>query len=455
MMNKSVQSHQGKEKSGFWLLNPASKFESLLLTLFFLLLPTQFGKHFWPDFSSVAGIRIDYLSLILYTTDVLLVLLFLSVFIRVVLQKKLQFVFNRTQVAFLAFLGIFFLCNIIFSLRPLLTLYGFGRYLELFFLGMYLAAIIKRFAKLQLIAFLFAVSASFESILAVLQYLSQSSLNGFFYLFGERAFTGATPGIANVSLAGDLILRPYATFPHPNVLAGYLLVAILFIWFFLRQTSWRWLQFFSVISLLLSSVALLLTFSRLAIAIWSILVLSVLVRLAISKLQTSRQKLFATLLFVVAVASIGVLPISQDIGTRFTQTSFSEESFVERSELLSAAFTLFTQHPLVGVGLDNFLPALAPLQKPMPLNLYLQPVHNIFLLVAAETGIVGFILFLILLIATYRRIWGQDKKVKSFFLLALSIILVTGMFDHYWLTLQQGQLLFATILGLSWKKLQK
>jgi hypothetical protein len=28
------------------------------------------------------------------------------------------------------------------------------------------------------------------------------------------------------------------------------------------------------------------------------------------------------------------------------------------------------------------------------------------------------------------------------------IILITGMGDHYWLTLQQGQLLFAFVIGL-------
>jgi hypothetical protein len=42
--------------------------------------------------------------------------------------------------------------------------------------------------------------------------------------------------------------------------------------------------------------------------------------------------------------------------------------------------------------------------------------------------------------------------MRNFLLLALSAILLTGMFDHYWLTLQQGQLLFAVILGLSWTK---
>src|SRR5215469_9265549 len=75
MMNKSPRNPKEKEKIGFWLLNPKNKIESLLLSLFFLLLPTQLGKHSWPDFSYVSGIRIDYLSPIIYVTDVILVLL--------------------------------------------------------------------------------------------------------------------------------------------------------------------------------------------------------------------------------------------------------------------------------------------------------------------------------------------------------------------------------------------
>src|SRR5580700_6749474 len=85
MMSKSPRNHQGKEKIGFLLLNPASKIESFLLFFFFLLLPTQLGKHFWPDFSIVSGIRIDYLSPTIYFTDILLILLFVAFLLR---QKK-------------------------------------------------------------------------------------------------------------------------------------------------------------------------------------------------------------------------------------------------------------------------------------------------------------------------------------------------------------------------------
>ena len=47
----------------------------LLILSFILLLPTQFGKHFFLPFSYLSGVRIDYLALTLYVTDVLALLI--------------------------------------------------------------------------------------------------------------------------------------------------------------------------------------------------------------------------------------------------------------------------------------------------------------------------------------------------------------------------------------------
>src|SRR5579872_1357131 len=51
--------------------------DKIIFYLFIFLLPTQFGKHFWLDFSYVLGQRVDYLSPTLYTTDILVTALFL------------------------------------------------------------------------------------------------------------------------------------------------------------------------------------------------------------------------------------------------------------------------------------------------------------------------------------------------------------------------------------------
>ena len=62
----------------------SEKLEKILLFLTVLFLPTQLGKHFWPSFSFIYSLPIDYLSPVIYFWDLLVVSLF-SVFL---LQKK-------------------------------------------------------------------------------------------------------------------------------------------------------------------------------------------------------------------------------------------------------------------------------------------------------------------------------------------------------------------------------
>src|SRR5579872_3631132 len=66
-----------------------------LLTLLFL--PTQLGKHFWPDFTVVEGFRIDYLSPTLYFTDLtfLLSVLILAFAVNKNLLRNVKSFFNK------------------------------------------------------------------------------------------------------------------------------------------------------------------------------------------------------------------------------------------------------------------------------------------------------------------------------------------------------------------------
>lgn len=45
--------------------------EKVLCFLFIFFIPTQLGKHFWPEWSYVMGIRVDYLSPTLYFLDLI------------------------------------------------------------------------------------------------------------------------------------------------------------------------------------------------------------------------------------------------------------------------------------------------------------------------------------------------------------------------------------------------
>ena len=106
------------------------------------------------------------------------------------------------------------------------------------------------------------------------------------------------------------------------------------------------------------------------------------------------------------------------------------------------SLTVISQHIFTGVGLGNYLLAqyAFPIKYPY---FFLQPVHNIYLLFVTEAGIlIGMFVFvrIFLLLKKYRR-----NMSILFILLA---VLLTGLGDHYWLTLQQNTLLLGVLFGI-------
>ena len=121
------------------------------------------------------------------------------------------------------------------------------------------------------------------------------------------------------------------------------------------------------------------------------------------------------------------------------------ESIWRRIELARAAWEMFKTSPIFGVGLGNFIPQLPKFLIPKKLYFW-QPVHIIFLLISAEIGIIGLLFVAYYLLVILRALWQKKNPALFYSLLA---IIFTGFFDHYWLTLQQSQLLLALIVGLS------
>jgi len=447
----------GREEIGSWSLSQKFNPSVIFFYLLILFLPTQFGKHFWPNFSYVYGIRIDYLSPTLYFTDILIIGLLLSWVLESLIKangflKAIKLTSRDiVKLLILFFIILFLLVRVLLSNNPSAGIYGIIKFLEYVFLFSYTAKNFRNFNGFVLLS-AFITGILFESLLTIAQYINQGSIGGALYLLGERSFNSQTPGIANASISGQLFLRPYATFSHPNVLAGYLVVYMTLIIFFAKQKFFKQQNVIVFTSLSLGSLALFLTMSRVSIFAWVLLLASLFAhsfwkktRMVFIKKISLRQikNKILLLFFFITVLFILTFPV----GLRFFQFNFSEQSFVQRKILIQDSIAMFQHNPIFGVGLNNFLVNLPMVQKQYGEILYIQPVHNIYLLVLSETGAVGLVLFLYFLWHTYKRL----KKNTNVELLALFfIVLFLGVFDHYLLTLQQGQLLFAIIFGLFW-----
>lgn len=433
-----------KAEIGFWLSGQKNNLEKFIFYLLILFLPTQLGKHFWPDFSKVLGLRVDYLSPTIYTTDILIFLLFVFW----ILSKnkfliKSQFLNFKTIAVFFM---VFLLVGIFMSKSPQAGFFGLIKLFEFTFVGFYAATNINKF-NFKNILLMFAFGIVFESFLAIAQFFNKGSLNGIFYFFGERFFTSQTPGIANARLNGELVLRPYGTLPHPNVLAGYLTIAMAIIIYNLQFTINNSKKSFYCFVIVIGTIALMLTLSRVAIVFW----LMTLVYYFIRKFVNHKSYILILLLALLIFGS------TTPLGLRFTDVNFSDESIMQREKLIHSSLLMIKDNPIFGVGLNNFLTNLPYYQQQSNALFYLQPVHNLFLLIASETGLIGLGFFVWFLIKAYKGIMSQESRImnekpsliqNSLFII-LSLVLVLGMFDHYFLTLQQGQLLLSFVLGLA------
>lgn len=407
----------------------ASSLERFLLSALVFFLPSQLTYHFWPEFSHVFGIRVDYLAPAIYLTDIFIVFLFVLWLLGKPKISKGLFIWA-------AALGVLAFLNVFLAQNSGAAAYKWIKVFEFIFLGYYVYSTkIVNLMKVFLKPFL--LSLVFFASLGILQFLNQGTLGGATYLFGERSFSAATPGIALFEIGGRQYLRPYSTFPHPNSLAGFLGVALIVV-----VSLWKRLAFLKWPALLLVFTALGLTFS--SGAYLGLIIVGFFYLLSRKGAEQFRRTVIVS--FFLAVSLSMSLPI---IAKEYSSRQFGGEELYNRLILAERAGELFAKAPLFGVGLNNFIVRLPEAGISPQINWWLQPVHNIFLLLLAETGILGLLAFLYVI---YKALLLCLAKKRTALVLVLVFILVSGLSDHYWLTLQQNQLLLSLVLGLSLRR---
>ena len=424
-------------------------FLNLRKIIFFLIifsLSFQVGFHFWPAFSRIAGIRVDYLSPTTYLLDILIIVFILvSGFEFWLCRKKAVIRVNFIVAAVLTLFVFDILLNLFIVASPQAHLLGIIKIIEFSFFAFFVAYSFKK-ADIPYFVDALALSALVSSTLSIWQFVKQSSIGGLWYFLGERTFNTSTIGISTVNL-DQQILRAYGAFPHPNVLAFFLFAAIVFATLRFPFEKRVFEKVFLIFTIIISSVALFLTFSRILILV----ALSFLFFDFFSKSKSNKLRL------VLVLVSLGAFYILFSFPWFI---SFLTRGIDFRRELLDQSLMILSSNLYFGVGLNNFFIHQAPLIKTISPIIF-QPPHNIFILALVQTGILGFLVFAYLLALSFRSVSKKLRHAirdtrnfyKGVLVLLISVIIV-GMFDHFFLTLQQGQLIFALILGLSFSKIK-
>lgn len=350
---------------------------------------------------------------------------------------------------FFAFISIFF------APYEVVGAYRFIKLLEFVGLFFYTAHTLKS-VKFEKVSFAFAVGGVFQSIIAITQFFLQRSLG--LKLLGEASLSVGRQDVAEFVAYGARFMRAYGTFPSPNVLAAYLALSFLFLvtWFMLEGEDRRFSNgyYFVVTGTVLIVIALLFTFSR---AVIVACILSIIFYFSVilfsKKLKEYRKKAWQLIVPLITSSLVFVTIYWPEVYSRaLTLFEFEDSALRERVFFNNLSYELINFN-FFGVGIGNYTLALRDVFGGLREGLY-QPVHNIFLLSAAEVGWIGAALFIVflsyILVKSAQRFHKEPDPIGLFVLTSIFFIVVSGFFDHFYLTLQQGGLMLWLILGIGY-----
>ena len=193
--------------------------------------------------------------------------------------------------------------------------------------------------------------------------------------------------------------RAGGTLGHANALANFLELLLPLALAVYLSSIRGWLRYLAIAALCLGLIGLFLTFSR---AGWGAILIGILVVVTtMTRFQAKRRGrvLLFMLLIVMLVVILG-LTFQEAILQRLNL--YGRSSWVIRIESYELAWQMIKENLWWGVGANNYLAASTDyLQSTRAPALAI--VHNYFLLVIAETGLLGLLTLLLVLYGTRRQ----------------------------------------------------
>lgn len=273
-----------------------------------------------------------------------------------------------------------------------------------------------------------ALGLGLQAALGIAQYAKKGDIG--LQFLGEATMTTLEYANRATYMDGGATFRIGGLLGHPNILAGYIamLAPMLLAMLMTRLSMARKLAIGAV--LVLALVALLLTLSRsgwLAFALAVPIVMGLMLRE-----RRSRQRALAGTMIALGAGLAGALAFAPAIVRRFTQSDPGAVDF--RWDWMGVAWAMVRDHPLLGVGLNSFVLHLPGrtihggtdgLTRSFGANWPV--VHDIYLLIWAEQGTIGFLCFLLLLAGLLRTAGRNTRHCADPLLFALNAGALAGL----------------------------
>lgn len=420
----------------------------------------------------IGGVKWQYGTLLWYASEVVLAVCVLScclyLYTKHIHGSAIKFSWSKDRlfVLSLALFCLYLYIRSIFTLYPDIAFQQSVHVLEaiLFFFCISLSPL-ENYKLIRALVF----GAVIQSIFGIAQFLLQTTWSSVW--LGTSLHLSAEAGSSVVVTNSERWLRAYGTFSHPNVFGGYLVLVLLVALQHYNTTAQKhitpvfWSTIVNIMCMVLLTMGVFVSFSRSA---WIALFLGLLflsfrpkrpegvkwrnrffttlsqnevkgstvtpkgslfVRQAgLGLARDDKNNTFQSLLVVISVCTFVIfsLLLWPLITTRLGATSANEHvSITERVSGSREAVGIIQDNFMFGIGPGQYTASLMQKDSSHPIWYY-QPVHNVFLLVISEIGIVGIFLFFVCVLFFVSLFYLRLSDL--FFFVPFIPLLI---FDHY------------------------
>lgn len=409
-------------------LLPVSK---LIFYLLIVILPINLGLHFVTSSSYVGGLLIDYLVPTIFVQDILAFALCAAWLIENP-KSVLITIFSKRYFPFICLLYIFFLSTLI-AARSVPSTYEFFRWFLYILVAIYAGTRFEYKTDFSFVTKTFCIWILLLGILALGQFIKQGAVFNNYLFLGEQPYNIDTPLINHENVFGTWRVPAYGLFRHPNAFGGFLAITLTWVFYAFKRKSISRNLFTAVFHF--GIAGLLCTFSMFA---WAAFLLGV-----CFIISWEYPKMRWCLIYFVAAAVFAGLLLNH---IPFPISLADNPSVYKRVQLLEAGYAIISSYGyLFGAGLNSSTVVIEHFLEPTHYLRFDQPTHNIFILIMAETGLLGLLLFVWILLKSLKHAYIHNYLI---FVTLLQVIFISS-FDHYFVTIQQTFLLFCLLLGIA------
>lgn len=290
------------------------------------------------------------------------------------------------------------------------------------------------------------LGAILQSLVAVGQSLNDAPL-GLTWL-GERQNPPNSP------FDEGAVFRAYGLTIHPNPLGAYLMLALILSPLIWHRRRWEWsLGVIWLGSLFIIVMGLLATGSR-TTQLSTLLTGAVLGALTFfaHRGNLSRQMMIRLLLVFLMVSGIvGLLMaiVLPDSIQRLRELGASRQNLEDRfTYAFEDTLILMDEQPILGVGHGNLIYEIGKRWEGS--RLLLLPAHNSFVFIWAELGVIGLLLFCLVLIPPLNALHSQNHWTIWVSCGAMLAICIAMLFDFYFWGDLRSRTLLMWSLGIAW-----